>query len=62
MFTIREFAHKVAQVTPKDADRYAQIASIQQQLRHNGFKLLSTDRETIDSILDILYEEYSFSA
>jgi len=62
MFRIREFTHKVAQVTPKDADRYAQIAVIQKQLVNEGFNLLATDRETIDSVLDILYEEYSFSA
>ena len=62
MFTIREFAHKVAQVTPKDADRYDQIAVIKRQLRDSGFKLLSTDRETIDSILDVLYNEYGYEA
>lgn len=62
MFTIREFAHKVAQVTPKDADRYDQIDAIQKQLRNNGFKLLSTDRETIDIILDVLYEDCGYGA
>jgi hypothetical protein len=62
MFTIREFANKVAQVTPKDADRYDQIAVIKRQLRDKGYELLSTDRETIDSILDVLYNEYGYEA
>ena len=62
MPTLREFAHKVAQVTPKDADRYDQIYAIKQELIATGNDILATDRETIDEILDILFDEYGYNA
>ena len=60
MLTLRQIAQKVAEVTPKDADRYDQIWAIKQELIAIGYRLLATDRETIDSILDILFDEYGF--
>ena len=62
MIIVRHIAQEVAQVTPKDADRYDQIYAIKQELISHGFELFATDRETIDGILDILFDEYSFSA
>ena len=62
MPTLRQIAHKVAQVTPKDADRYDQIFAIKQELIATGNDILATDRETIDEILDILFDEYSYNA
>ena len=62
MITRKEIAHQVAQVAPMTADRYDQIAVIKRQLRDKGYKLLSTDRETIDGILDILFYEYGYQA
>lgn len=60
MITLRNIAHQVAQTTEKTADRYDQIWAIKTALIANGSELLATDRETIDSILDILFHEYDF--
>ena len=62
MLTLRDIAYKTAQGLAPHADRYTQIATIQQLLRTEGLRNLSTDRETIDSILDILYDVYGFKA
>jgi len=61
MTTLRQIAQNVAKVTPKDADRYDQIWAIKQELIARGNRLLATDRETIDSILDILFDEYAYN-
>ena len=45
-----------------DSDRYEQIWSIKSALLAHGYELLATDRETIDGVLDILFEEYGFQA
>lgn len=60
MIIIEKIAQKVAEVTSKDADRYDQIWAIKQELIANGSEILATDRETIDDILDILFDEYGF--
>jgi hypothetical protein len=60
MLTIRQIAQKVANTTPRDADRYEQIRSIKHQLIATGYRRLANDRETIDSILDVLFNEYSY--
>ena len=46
----------------RDADRYEQIWSIKSALLAHGYQLLATDRETIDSVLDVLFREHNFSA
>ena len=60
MLIIEKIAQKVAEVTSKDADRYDQIWAIKKELIDTGHSLFATDRETIDDILDILFEEYGF--
>jgi len=42
------------------ADRYEQIWAIKSALLAHGHEVLMTDRETIDSVLDVLFEEYGF--
>lgn len=44
------------------SDRYDQIWAIKQALLASDNDILATDRETIDATLDILFEEYGFSA
>lgn len=61
MLTLRQIAQKVAKVTPTDADRYDQIWAIKQELIATGHSLFATDRETIDGILDILFDEYGYN-
>ena len=60
MLILEKIAQKVAEVAPKDADRYDQIWAIKQELIATGHSLFATDRETIDDILDILFDEYGF--
>lgn len=60
MLTLRKIAQKVSQKIPTTSDRYDQIWAIKQELIATGYRLLATDRETIDSILDILFDEYNF--
>lgn len=59
MITERKVARQVAQKLKKSADRYDQIWAIKEVLL-NTAPVLATDRETIDNILDILFEEYRF--
>ena len=44
------------------SDRYEQIWAIKSALLANGYQALATDRETIDGVLDVLFEEYNFPA
>ena len=60
MLRLRRIAQKISNTTPRDADRYNQIYAIKQELIANGSDILATDRETIDNILDILFNEYGF--
>jgi len=60
MLTIRQIAQKVSNTTPKDADRYDQIRAIKHQLIATGYRRLANDRETIDHILDVLFNEYYY--
>lgn len=55
--TISKF---VAQKIPTTSDRYDQIWVIKQALIKADLDILATDRETIDNILDILFDEYGF--
>lgn len=52
-------AFQVAQTLQKSADRYDQIWAIKEILLKDE-PILATDRETIDDILDILFEKYQF--
>jgi len=61
MTMLRKVAQKVSQTMPTTSDRYDQIWAIKQELKANGFNLLATDRETIDDVLDILFDEYAFN-
>lgn len=45
-----------------NSDRYEQIWAIKSALLAHGHQELFTDRETIDEVLDILFEEYGFEA
>jgi hypothetical protein len=58
----QQVAKFVSDNLDRTADRYEQIWSIKSALLAHGFELLMTDRETIDGVLDILFEEYNFSA
>ena len=42
------------------SDRYEQIWAIKSALLAHGYELLATDRETIDAVLDVLFDEYGF--
>ena len=58
----QQVAKFVSDNLDRTADRYEQIWSIKSALLAHGFEVLMTDRETIDSVLDILFEEYNFPA
>lgn len=60
MLTLRQMAQKVSETVPRDADRYDQIRAVKQVLISTGYRKLSTDRETIDNILDVLFSEYGY--
>jgi hypothetical protein len=63
MFTLAQFAQAVTLTDIKqDADRYTQIAVIKDVINQTSQKVLATDRDTIDDILDILYTKYNFQA
>ena len=62
MFTYNQFAAQVAATLKGNEDRYDQIAAIKKVINESGQKLLATDRETIDNILDILYTEMGYKA
>ena len=58
----QQVAKFVSDNLDRTADRYEQIWSIKSALLAHGHEVLMTDRETIDSVLDILFEEYNFPA
>jgi len=58
----QQVAKFVSDNLDRTADRYEQIWSIKSALLAHGHEILATDRETIDSVLDVLFEEYNFSA
>ena len=60
MYTMSDFAKMVAKTTPKNADRYEQIAAIKKAIKMTNQKSLATDRDTIDEILDIMYDKHNF--
>ena len=63
MTFIQQVARNVALMTlVTTADRYGQIAMIKQVLIRMRKENLATDRDTIDAVLDILYNDYAFSA
>jgi hypothetical protein len=53
-------AKVVAQKMPTSSARYDQIWAIKQELIKADLDILSTDRETIDDVLDILFDKYAF--
>jgi predicted ABC-type transport system involved in lysophospholipase L1 biosynthesis ATPase subunit len=55
-----QIAFQVAQTLQKSADRYDQIWAIKEILLKDH-PILATDRETIDEILDILFEKHQFN-
>ena len=55
-----QIAQRISQTLPHTADRYDQIWAIKQALLAADKEVLATDRETIDDILDILFDEYGF--
>jgi hypothetical protein len=57
-----DFAKMVAKTTPKTADRYDQNSAVKSAILTTPQKKLATDREFIDSVLDILYNKYGFKA
>lgn len=62
MLTITQrVASQVAQTHPRNSDRYDQIWAIKEILFATA-PILACDRETIDDILDVLFEEYGFEA
>ena len=58
----QQVAKFVSNNLDRSADRYEQIWSIKAALLAHGYQALATDRETIDSVLDVLFEEYNFPA
>ena len=58
----QQVAKFVSNNLDRTADRYEQIWSIKAALLAHGHELLATDRETIDAVLDVLFEEYNFPA
>ena len=56
----QQVAKFVSDNLDRTADRYEQIWSIKSALLAHGHQLLATDRETIDGVLDVLFEEYGF--
>ena len=63
MIRPHQIAQTIAQQFPeRSLDRYDQIWEIKKALIASGSEILATDRETIDSILDILFTEFSFNA
>lgn len=58
----QQVAKFVSDNLDRTADRYEQIWSIKSALLAHGYELLATDRETIDAVLDVLFEEYNFPA
>ena len=58
----QQVAKFVSNNLDRSADRYEQIWSIKSALLAHGYELLATDRETIDAVLDVLFEEYNFPA
>ena len=60
MTLIQQTAKFVSNNLPKDADRYEQIWSIKSTLLAHGYDLLATDRDTIDAVLDTLFDEHDF--
>jgi hypothetical protein len=63
MMTQDNIAKKVAAKLNPDAHRYNQITAIKRILSSSDDqKILATDREFIDDVLDILYDKYNFRA
>ncbi len=58
----QQVAKFVSNNLDRSADRYEQIWSIKAALLAHGHEVLMTDRETIDGVLDVLFEEYNFPA
>ena len=62
MLNRHNVAANVARTLNEKADRYDQIAAIKKELRLRKLDIFATDRETIDAILDILFDKYGYEA
>ena len=61
MELVQQVAKFVAPTLDKaTSDRYEQIWAIKAALIAHGHEVLITDRETIDGVLDIMFDEYGF--
>ena len=58
--TNTQIARRISQTLPHTTDRYDLIWAIKQALLAADKEVLATDRETIDDILDILFDEYGY--
>tara|TARA_R110002074_G_scaffold24804_1_gene73865 strand:+ start:10457 stop:10660 length:204 start_codon:yes stop_codon:yes gene_type:complete len=62
MELVQRIADSVAGVLDSTtSDRYTQIFAIKAELKAQDLELYATDRETIDAVLDILFDEYAFN-
>ena len=62
MELVQRIADSVAGVLDRaTSDRYTQIFAIKAALKAQDLELYATDRETIDAVLDILFDEYAFN-
>lgn len=60
MTLVQQVAKFVSNNLDHASDRYEQIWSIKAALIAHGYEGLITDRETIDGVLDIMFDEYGF--
>ena len=60
MNTTHGFAELANEIMIGNEDRFDQIASIKKVISASNQKLLATDRETIDAVLDILYTDMGY--
>tara|TARA_R110000823_G_scaffold279274_1_gene397575 strand:+ start:84 stop:275 length:192 start_codon:yes stop_codon:yes gene_type:complete len=61
MTLVQKIAKFVAPTLDKaTSDRYEQIWAIKAALIAHDRELWATDRETIDAVLDIMFDEYGF--
>ena len=60
MTLVQKIAKFVSNNLDHASDRYEQIWAIKAALLAHGHEILATDRETIDAVLDIMFDEYGF--
>jgi len=60
MYTTHRFAELANEIMIGNEDRFDQIAAIKKVISASDQKLLATDRETIEDILNILYTDMGY--